>query len=161
MSTTKKELLITHLFDAPQEIVFRAWTDPEKLKVWYAPDGCTIEYRHIEVSPGGSFHSCVHDPIYGDCWITGKYLEVSAPDKLVFTMVLSNEHGNDVASADAGKPEDWPERLITTVTFEPIKQQTKVTIHQTVLEEEAKKTGAYQSWLKMFDKLSQLLIRSN
>jgi len=161
MSTTKKELLITHLFDAPQEIVFRAWTDPEKLKVWYAPDGCTIEYRHIEVSPGGSFHSCVHDPIYGDCWITGKYLEVSAPDKLVFTMVLSNEHGNDVASADAGKPEDWPKRLITTVTFEPIKQQTKVTIHQTVLEEEAKKTGAYQSWLKMFDKLSQLLIRSN
>lgn len=76
-------------------------------------------------------------------------------------MVLSNEHGNDVASADAGKPEDWPERLITTVTFEPIKQQTKVTIHQTVLEEEAKKTGAYQSWLKMFNKLSQLLIRSN
>ncbi|GGG79336.1 activator of HSP90 ATPase [Parapedobacter pyrenivorans] len=161
MSTTKKELLITHLFDAPREIVFRAWTDPEKLKVWYAPDGCTIEYRHIEVSPGGSFHSCVHDPIYGDCWITGKYLEVSAPDKLVFTMVLSNELGNDVASADAGKPEDWPERLITTVTFEPIKQQTKVTIHQTVLEEEAKKTGAYQSWLKMFNKLSQLLIRSN
>ena len=161
MSTTKKELLITHLFDAPQEIVFRAWTDPEKLKVWYAPDGCTIEYRHIEVNPGGSFHSCVHDPIYGDCWITGKYLEVSAPEKLVFTMVLSNEHGNDVASAAAGKPEDWPERLITTVTFEPIKQQTKVTIHQTVLEEEAKKTGAYQSWLKMFNKLSQLLIRSN
>ncbi len=161
MSKAKKELLITHLFDAPQETVFQAWTDPERLKVWYAPDGCTIEYRHIEVSPGGSFHSCVHDPVYGDCWITGKYLEVSAPEKLVFTMVLSDEHGNDVASVDAGKPEDWPERLITTVTFEPIAEQTKVTIHQTVLEEEAKKTGAYQSWLKMFNKLSQLLIRSN
>ncbi|QEC53813.1 uncharacterized protein YndB with AHSA1/START domain [Anseongella ginsenosidimutans] len=160
MNTGKKELLISHLFDAPPEVVFRAWTDPEKLKHWYAPDGCTIEYRHIEVRPGGSFHSCVHDPVYGDCWITGTYLEVSAPEKLVFTMLLSDKDGNDVSSAAAGKPEDWPEQLLTTVTFEPVKQQTKVTIHQTVPEEEAKKTGAYQSWIKMFNKLNQMLVNS-
>lgn len=161
MNTGKKELLIIHLFDAPRNTVFQAWTDPEKLKVWYAPDGCTIEYRHIEVRPGGSFHSCIHDPTYGDCWITGKYLEVSAPEKLVFTMVLSDENGNDVRSAAAGKPEDWPEQLLTTVTFEPVAQQTKVTIHQTVAEEEAKKTGAYQSWIKMFNKLDQLLVNAD
>lgn len=160
MNTGKKELLISHLFDAPREIVFRAWTDPEKLKHWYAPDGCTVEFRHIDVRPGGSFHSCVHDPAYGDCWITGTYLEVSAPEKLIFTMVLSDKDGNDVRSAAAGKPEDWPEELLTTVTFEPVKQQTKVTIHQTVPEEEAKKTGAYQSWIKMFNKLNQMLVNS-
>lgn len=154
MNSGKKELFITYLFDAPQEAVFRAWTDPEQLKDWYAPDGCTIEYKHIEVAEGGNFHSCVHDPIHGDCWITGRYLEVSVPEKLIFTMVLSDENGNDVSSIVAGKPEDWPEQLITTVTFEPVKQQTKVSIHQTVLEEEAKKTGAYQSWLKMFNKLN-------
>ncbi len=161
MNTDKKELLITYLFDARQETVFRAWTDPEKLKVWYAPDGCTIEYRHIEVSPGGTFHSCIHDPTHGDCWITGRYLEVSAPEKLIFTMVLSDEQGKDVSSATAGKSDDWPEQLITTVNFEPVGQQTKVTIHQTVLEEEAKKTGAYQSWIKMFNKLNRILMSSN
>ncbi|GAA4314379.1 hypothetical protein GCM10023149_10520 [Mucilaginibacter gynuensis] len=157
MDSSKKELLISHLFDAPQAIVFRAWTDAEQLKHWYAPDGCTIEFKAIDTTQGGTFHSCIHDPVHGDCWITGTYLEVLPPQKLVFTMALSDASGQAVTSLKAGKPEDWPEELITTVTFEPYGNQTKVTIHQTVLEEEAKKTGAYQSWIKMFNKLNALL----
>ena len=157
MNADKKELLITHLFDASREAVFQAWTDPEKLKHWYAPDGCTIEFKAIDTTQNGTFHSCIHDPVYGECWITGKYLEVTSPQKLVFTMVMSDKDGNSVSSVEAGKDEDWPDALITTVTFEPIGEQTKLTIHQTVLEEEAKKTGAYQSWIKMFNKLNALL----
>ena len=157
MKTEKKELFITHLFDAPREIVFRAWTDPEQLKHWYAPDGCNVEFKFIDTKQGGSFHSCIHDPVHGDCWIKGTYLEVSAPQKLVFSMALSDEEGNFMSSAMAGKSDEWPEHQITTVTFEPIGEQTKVSIHQTVLEEEAKKTGAYQSWIKMFNKLNLLL----
>jgi uncharacterized protein YndB with AHSA1/START domain len=153
----EKELLITHLFDAPRETVFNAWTDPEVLKLWYAPDGCTIEFKYIDTVQEGKFHSVIHDPVHGDCWIKGTYLEVFAPKKLVFTMALSDEQGNLVSSATAGKSEDWPEETITTVTFEPIGEQTKVTVHQTVAEEEAKKTGAYQSWIKMFNKLNVLI----
>jgi uncharacterized protein YndB with AHSA1/START domain len=156
MKTETKELFITHLFDAPRDIVFRAWTDPEQLKHWYAPDGCSIEFKFIDIKQGGRFHSCIHDPVHGECWIKGTYLEVSAPQKLVFSMVLSDEEGKSVSSAEAGKTDDWPEEQITTVTFEPIGEQTKVSIHQTVLEEEAKKTGAYQSWIKMFNKLNLL-----
>jgi uncharacterized protein YndB with AHSA1/START domain len=154
-----KELLITHLFDASPQSVFQAWTDPLILKHWYAPDGCTIEFKSIQVSPGGHFHSCIHDPTHGDCWIIGTYLEVSPPHKLIFTMVLSDEKGTRTTASQAGKPEDWPQEIITTVTFEPIGAQTKTTIHQTVAEEEAKKTGAYQSWIKMFHKLNQLFHR--
>jgi uncharacterized protein YndB with AHSA1/START domain len=157
MKSNPKELLITHLFDAPQEIVFRAWTDPEQLKQWYAPDGCTIEFKAIDVKEGGHFHSCIHDPVHGDCWITGTYLQVQPPEKLVFTMTLSDENGHSTSSIEAGKSEDWPAELVTTITFEPIGQQTKATIHQTVSEEEAKKTGAYQSWVKMFNKLNLML----
>lgn len=152
-----KELLITHLFDAPREVVFKAWTDPEHLKHWYAPDGCTIEFKSIEAKQGGEFHSCIHDPIHGDCWIKGTYHEVAFPEKLVLSMVLSNEQGDHVNALNAGKPEDWPEAIITTVTFTPIGDQTKVTLHQTVAEEEAKKTGAYQSWFSMFDRLAVVL----
>ena len=157
MNVDKKELLISHLFDAPKEIVFRAWIDPEQLKHWYAPDGCTIEFKTISPIQGGKFHSCIHDPVYGECWVKGTYLEVILNQKLVLTMVMSDEAGNSVSSVDAGKTEDWPEAQITTVTFESIGQQTKVTIHQTVLEEEAKKTGAYQSWINMLNKLNLLL----
>lgn len=152
-----KELLITHLFNAPRALVFEAWTDPEKLKHWYAPDGCTIEFKSLNATQGGSFHSCVHDPVHGDCWIKGQYKEVTAPEKLVFSMIISNENGDDVRSSDAGKPEDWPEEVLTTVTFTELGNQTKLTIHQTVSEAEAKQTGAYQSWIKMFNKLETII----
>jgi uncharacterized protein YndB with AHSA1/START domain len=157
MEQLKKELFITHLFDAPRELVFRAWTDPEQLIHWYAPDGCTIEFKTIDVREGGTFHSCIHDPIHGDCWIKGVYEEVVFPERLVFSMVLTNEHGYSVESTDVGKPADWPKETITTVTFTAIKNQTKLSIHQTVPEEDAKQTGAYQSWIKMFNRLNIIL----
>lgn len=152
-----KELLITHLFDASPELVFQAWTDPEHLQHWYAPDGCTIAFKSIDVREQGTFHSCIYDPVHGECRIKGSYTEVKSPEKLVFSMILTNAAGDDVNSLAAGKPEDWPEAIITTVTFSPVGNQTKVTLHQTVAEAEAKKTGAYQSWLKMFDRLQARL----
>ena len=160
MEKSSKELLITHLFDAPPEIVFNAWTDPQQLKQWYAPEGCTIQFKSIDLKVGGEFHSCIYDPVHGECWIKGSYRKVCFPEKLVFTMILSNEAGDAVNADAAGKPEDWPEAILTTVTFTAIGEQTKVTLHQTVAEEEAKKTGAYQSWFSMFARLEERLVRS-
>jgi uncharacterized protein YndB with AHSA1/START domain len=157
MEKNNKELLITHLFDAPSARVFEAWTNPEQLMQWYAPDGCTIEFKSITVKVGGEFHSCIHDPVHGDCWIKGRYQEVLFAEKLVFSMILSNENGDNVTANVAGKSDDWPEAIMTTVTFTAIGNQTKVTLHQTVAEEEAKKTGAYQSWFSMFDRLNATL----
>jgi uncharacterized protein YndB with AHSA1/START domain len=105
----------------------------------------------------GEFHSCIHDPVHGDCWIKGKYHEVQFPDKLLFSMILSNEAGDRVNANTAGKSDDWPEAILTTVTFTSVGNQTKITLHQTVAEEEAKKTGAYQSWFSMFDRLQLML----
>jgi uncharacterized protein YndB with AHSA1/START domain len=157
MISERKELFITHLFDASVETLFRAWTDPDQLKQWYAPDGCSIEFKTIEVVEGGRFHSCIEDPVHGNCWIKGTYLEVTPNRKLVFTMIMSDEAGKSVSAIAAGKSEDWPEQQTTTVTFEAVGNQTKVSIHQTVAEEEAKKTGAYQGWIKMLGKLSLML----
>lgn len=157
MENNNNELCITHLFDAPRELVFEAWANPEILKNWYAPDGCTIEFRSIDIKVGGEFHSVIHDPVHGDCWIKGRYQEVISPEKLVFSMILSNENGDVVTAGEAGKSDVWPQAIVTTVTFTPVGNQTKVTLHQTVDEAEAKKTGAYQSWFSMFDKLNASL----
>jgi len=151
------DLLITHVFDASPEIVFDAWIDPVHLQHWYAPDGCTIEFKSINAKEGGSFHSCIHDPVHGDCWIKGAYQEIVPPEKLVFSMELCDADGQPLNAAQAGKDDEWPSTIITTVTFEPLGMQTKVTLHQSVAEDAAKKTGAYQSWFSMFDRLSSLL----
>lgn len=157
MENKSNELHITYLFDAEVEQVFEAWTNPEILKNWYAPEGCTIDFKSLDVTVGGGFHSVIHDPVHGECWIIGKYDEVIAPDKLVFSMILSNENGDVVTAGEAGKSDAWPQAIVTTVTFAPVGNQTKVTLHQTVDETEAKKTGAYQSWFSMFDKLNAAL----
>ncbi len=158
MNSERKQLFITHLFDAPVEAVFQAWIDPDQLIHWYAPDGCAIEFRTIDVSTGGRFHSCIHDPVHGECWVKGTYLEVTPNRRLVFTMIMSDEAGNSVSSVAAGKSQDWPEHQTTTVTFQALGAQTKISIYQTVSEEEARKTGAYQGWLKMLGRLSSMLV---
>lgn len=158
-SSKEKEVLITYVFDAPRELVFKAWTDPEQLKDWYAPSGCTIEFRSIDVRPGGTFHSCVHNPVFGDCWIKGIYQEVVFPERLVFSMILADEAGNAVTSAEAGKQEDWPEATVTTVFLVAEGNTTRLTLHQTVSEAAARESGAYQSWIEMFHLLNELVIK--
>jgi uncharacterized protein YndB with AHSA1/START domain len=153
MKSRDKELLISHLFDAPIGEVFDAWTDPEKLKHWYAPDGCTITYKSIEVKQGGQFHYYIHHPVHGGAWVMGAYLEILPPEKLAFTIRITNENG-DITDAPSAQ---WPGEILTTVTFEPIGNQTKATIHEAVSEKDAKKTGAYAGWIMMFNKLNKLL----
>ncbi|AZA82378.1 ATPase [Chryseobacterium lactis] len=157
MKLQDRELLITHLFDAAIDVVFETWTDPEKLKHWYAPDGCTINFKFIEVKEGGQFHYCIQHPTHGAAWVIGTYLEIVPSEKLVFTIQLSNEKGDMLDQAGKG----WPGEVLTTVTFKSIGDKTEATIHETVSEEEARKTGAYKGWIEMFNKLNKQLTNHN
>jgi uncharacterized protein YndB with AHSA1/START domain len=84
------------------------------------------------------------------------YKEVVRPERLVFTMYLSDATGGFVEPSQthlAAHP-DWPREMTVTVTFEDLSGKTKLTLHQTVQEELARRTGAYPSWLQMFDRLA-------
>jgi uncharacterized protein YndB with AHSA1/START domain len=159
MKSQEKELLISQVFNAPINVVFGAWTNPEKLKHWHAPDGCNIKYKTIEVKEGGKFHFQMRDPTHGAVWVVGEYLEIVPLEKLVFTMQFSNENGDVFESPTDVKSADWPAVIKTTVTFEPIGNQTRATLHETVSEEKAKKSGEYQGWIQMFNKLNEQLPR--
>jgi uncharacterized protein YndB with AHSA1/START domain len=153
-SPAGREVLITRTFNAPRELVFQAWTDKERLLQWYAPSGCRIEIRSLDARVGGRFHWCVHAPNGDACWCIGEYLEVDPPGRIVLTMRMADEHGNAVSSTAAGKAADWPEVTTVTVTLEDVAGDTRLTLHQTVAEEVAKRTGAYPSWLNMLGRLS-------
>jgi len=148
---------ISHVFDADRKRVFRAWTDPEQLAQWYAPDGCTIDFKSIDIGEGGSFHSCIHNPVHGDCWCKGHYLEITAPERLVFTMIITNENGDDITPEAAGMAPGWPVMTTVTVSFEEQGNKTRILLRQTVQAELARKTGALPSWILMFNRLNQLL----
>ncbi len=152
-------VVITRIFDAPRELVFRAWTDPEHLMRWYAPRGCTIHFRQIDLRQGGVFHSCIRSPEGHECWCKGVYREIVKPERIVYTLAVADEEGNFVDPADVGMDPDWPRETILTVTFAEHDGKTTLTLHQTILESLAKRTGAHPSWIEMLDRLAELLAK--
>lgn len=153
----KQEVFIEETFNASPERVFSAWTNPEKLIQWYAPDGCRIHFKKIEVKTGGKFHSCISNPQFGDCWCIGEYKEVVPYTKLVFTLVNADENGEPIDPATIGMDSNWPGKTLVTVTFAEENGKTKLQLRQTVSQELAQKTGAYPSWLQMLNHMRAIL----
>lgn len=149
-----REVLITRVFDAPRDLVFRAWTDPAHLKRWFAPTGCTVQFARLDIRPSGAFHSCIRSPA-GDCWCSGVYREIVAPERIVFTMAVADKNGHLIEPAAAGMDPDWPRETLVTVIFAERAGKTTVTLRQTVSEALAKRTGAHPSWLSMLDRLAE------
>ncbi|MES2679575.1 MAG: SRPBCC domain-containing protein [Bacteroidota bacterium] len=154
---TKNEVLIRHLFNAPLEVVFNAWSDPVQLKQWFAPDGCSIHYKKLDLREGGTFHSCISNPVHGDCWCMGTYIEIIRDKKIVYSIAISNEREEIVNPTAAGMDPDWPGETLVTITFKAMGSATEVTLHQTVSETVAKRTGAHPSWVQMLERLHRMI----
>ena len=100
---TDREIVITRLIDAPRELVFDAWTDPEQVVQWWGPRGFTTTTHKMEVKPGGVWRFVMHGPDGRDYQNKITYLEIVPPERLVY------RHGGD---------EDLePVSFQTTVTF--------------------------------------------
>lgn len=153
----ENEVIIEEVFNASPERVFEAWTDPEKLVKWYAPEGCTIHFKKIDISEGGRFHSCISNPQFGDCWCVGEYKEIIAGKKLVFTLINANADGKPINPASIGMDPNWPGETLVIITFTEESGRTRLQLRQTVLQELAKKTGAYSGWVQMFSKMKTTL----
>lgn len=154
-----QEVFIEEVFNASIESVFKAWTDPEKLMKWYAPDGCTIHFKKLEIKKGGKYLSCISNPQYGDCWCMGEYKEIEPHSKIVFSMINADENGNPIDPTDIGMDADWPGYTLVTVTLTEENGKTKLQLRQTVSQKVAQKTGAYPSWLQMLGNMRTLLIQ--
>ena len=153
--TASGELVITRCFDAPREMVFRAWSDPKQLSHWFAPHGCTLELVHLDVRPGGTFHFCIRSPQGHECWTVGEYHEVVPPERLSYTIAIADRNGQRMAPTAVGMDPDWPAETLVTVSFEEEGRKTLLTLRQAVNEALAKRTGAYPSWLQMLDRLAE------
>lgn len=152
-----KEVHIERFFNAPPEAVFKAWTNAESLRKWYAPDGCATPFVEVDVRVGGMFRYCIATPTGYHCWCGGKYLEVVPNRRLVSTLYRTDEAGNMVEPAAVGMDPEWPREMVLSISFEPRDGGTLVTLRQTVSEVVAKRTGAHPSWLQMFDRLASEL----
>lgn len=150
---SNKEVHIERFFDAPRELVFKAWTSAGHLKNWYAPGSCSVTIYKLEFKPGGIFQHIIRNPQGEGCMCKGEYKEIIENEKIVYTLSFCDDDGNFIPASEIRK--DWPDETTITVTFEDFESKTKLTLHQTVSEEWAKQTGAYPSWLDMLDRLDK------
>src|SRR5437868_3573847 len=125
MKTATEQLVITRIIDAPVELVFKAWTEPERLAQWWGPKGCTITVKKFDFKPGGIFHYRMAMPDGNAMWGLFTFREMEAPGKLVFVNSFSDEAGN---IARAPFFTDWPLEILNILTLEEDKGKTKLTI---------------------------------
>jgi uncharacterized protein YndB with AHSA1/START domain len=134
-----REFTITRVYEAPRELVWRAWTDPEHMAAWFGPRGITTPRSTITVDlrPGGAFEfTMVSDDDGTEYPSGGTFVEVQAPERLV-----------------------WRDRdidLLVTVTFSDLGDRTEMTCH---VVGETGGAQAYDGWSTMFDKLGELVAR--
>jgi uncharacterized protein YndB with AHSA1/START domain len=86
------ELLITRVFNAPRELVWKAWTDPRQARQWWGPRDYPAVHTEMDVRPGGRWRSCLRSTETGqELWNGGVFREVAPPERLVFTFAWEAE----------------------------------------------------------------------
>jgi uncharacterized protein YndB with AHSA1/START domain len=147
-----RELVLTRLINAPREKVYRAWTQPELLKQWFAPKPYTTPIVEIDVRPGGSVYFVMRGPDGKDLPNHGVYLEVVPNERLVSTD----------AYVRAWEPSEKP-FMTLILTFENEGDKTRYTArvrHWTVADREAhEKMGFHEGWGICADQLEALVAK--
>ena len=103
----ENDLVIERTLDAPTDLIWQMWTDPEHFASWYGPDGATIPVARMDVRVGGRRLLCmeVMTPRGAmQMWFAGEYLEVVENKRLVYTDAMSDESGNLLSPEQAGMP---------------------------------------------------------
>jgi uncharacterized protein YndB with AHSA1/START domain len=148
--TSDRELVLTRLIDAPREKLYRAWTEPELLKRWFAPLPYTTPVAELDVRPGGASYVVMRGPDGVDLPNRGVYLDVVPNVRLVFTD----------AYVSAWVPSDKP-FMTVILSFADEAGQTRYMArvrHWTAADCQAHEAmGFHQGWGQCTDQLTALV----
>jgi uncharacterized protein YndB with AHSA1/START domain len=144
-----RELVITRVFNAPRELVFKAWTDPTQLSQWWGPRGFTNPVCELDVRPGGAIRIHMRGPDGTVYPMTGVYQEVVEPKRIVFTTTPLDEQGNPLFE------------VLNTVTFAEKGGRTVFTVVARVIRATAEASpylaGMEEGWAQQLERLADYL----
>jgi uncharacterized protein YndB with AHSA1/START domain len=136
------EFLITRVFDAGKEMLFKAWTEPDALKHWWGPKDFHWIGGQLNLYPGGVFHYCMQAPDGSDMWGRFVYLEIRKPNRLIFLNSFSDEEGNPVKHP---LMPDWPLQILNTITFNEEGGKTTMVMRGTPLSATALECRTFEA----------------
>ena len=146
-NTADRELVLTRLLNAPRELVYEVWTNPDHLIKWWGPNGFTNTFKEINITPGGVWTFIMHGPDGTDYPNKVVFTEVVKPERLVYT------HGDG---------ENASRNFNVTVTFEAQGEKTLLTMRTVFASaEELRKVveqyGAIEGGNQTLNRLEALL----
>ena len=158
---TEKGIVITRIFDAGRERVWRAWTNPIEFMSWWGPKGFTSPAASIEFRVGGWYLNCMRGPgpdgVVKDYWSTGEYREIVPLEKIVYSDSFADEKGNPVPASYYGMPGEWPLEMTVTVTFNSIGDKTEMILQHEGIPAGTMTEECREGWSQSFDKLEEIL----
>ena len=150
-AANERTIVITRIFDAPRELVFKAWTDAAHLAQWWGPKGFTNPVCEVDARPGGALRIVMRAPDGAERPMTGVFREVTAPARLVFTNVAVDRDGKPLLEG------------LTTVTFAEQGGKTRLTLESRAvgLVDYAARMleGMEAGWTQSIDRLGEQLVR--
>ncbi len=149
-----RELVITRIFDAPRDLVWKEWTEPERVRRWWGPKGFTAPVVQIDLRVGGKYLYCMRSPEGQDYWGTGVYREIVPPERIVSTDSFSDERGNVVPAAYYGLNPDYPMEMLVTVTLEDQGGKTRFTLRHEGSPSGEERDSMRDGWNQSLDKLA-------
>ena len=126
-----RPFVISRVLDAPRDLVWRSWTEPERLKQWWGPKGFVVTHVTVDLRPGSTMHYCLHMPDGSEMWGRFVYREIVKPERLVWVNSFSNRAGG--VTVHPMSP-TWPREMLSTATFEDLGGKTKLSIEWLPLE---------------------------
>ncbi len=153
-----ERLVLTRVFDAPRELVWKAWTDPKYVMQWWGPKGFTAPVCRIDFRVGGKFLCCMRSPDGQEFWNGGEYFEIVPHEKIVYSMYFADAKGNKVEAAQYGIEHEAMEDAHDVVLFEDFGDgQTKLTLIGNETMESAKDSGQLEGWNQILDKIATVV----
>lgn len=164
-SKSAAELVIMREFNAPRELVWKAWTDPGRLALWWGPKDVPIKVHRFEFHPGGTFLYSMHWPDGQEWWGKFIYHEIVAAEKIIFVISFSDAQGG--ITRHPTWPE-WPLEVHQTLLLTGDENKTTLTlrgkpIHATEAEIKffaANVKNVQQGFKGTFDQLEEYLLRA-
>lgn len=158
----EKTVIFTRIINAPRELVYRAFTEPEMLKQWFSPKTFHTPTVVTDVRVGGAFRIVMADSEGNEFPMKGFYLEVEPNQRLVFTEDLTEhpEEWKTLLQNAAGEGEDIMHTKAEFI-FETVAEGTKVTVisrfSTNAVRDAYKETGMVDGWTQLFEKLDTLV----
>lgn len=154
-----KDFVISRIFDAPRDLLWKAFTDPERMKEWWGPKGFTVIASKMDFRVGGTYLYGMKAPSGAPMWGLFRYREIVPPEKMVLVNSFSDEAGGITRHP---WQEKWPLEMISTFTFDELPDgKSKLTVRWVPLNatEDERKTfdsmhdSMRQGWTGTMDQL--------